>query len=331
MIEHEENSTSKLTTGNTHTSDTSHQVTERVWGMKDIFVNFYFIQDRESSQWVLVDTGLAVSKNKILKMSGQLFNDKPPAAIILTHGHFDHTGSVEALASHWHIPVYAHYLEFPYLSGKASYPPPDPSVGGGLMSLLSPFYKKEPIDISGHLIALPEDGSVPFLSEWKFLHTPGHAPGHISLFREGDRVLVAGDALVTTQPESLFATITQKQQISGPPSYFTYDWIAGEKSVQELAALKPSIIASGHGKPFSGIEMEKELEELARNFNVLAVPETGRYISEPAIADATGVRYIPAKPAGKSKAWLLMLGVVIIAITALSVAGSRKNYNYHRR
>ncbi|MET0299720.1 MAG: MBL fold metallo-hydrolase [Flavitalea sp.] len=324
MIEHDENSTDKLHHQTDHHEHHSHQVTERVWGMKDIFVNFYFIEDRETHQWVLVDTGLATSKNKILKMAGELFNDKPPSAIILTHGHFDHTGSVEALASHWHVPVYAHYLEFPYLSGKASYPPPDPSVGGGLMSLLSPFYKKEPIDISGHLNALPEDGSVPFLSEWKFLHTPGHAPGHISLYREGDRVLVAGDALVTTQPESLFATITQKQKVCGPPSYFTYDWIAGEKSVQQIAALKPTIVASGHGKPFSGAEMEKELEALAQNFNATAVPESGRYVDEPAIADASGVRYLPAKIPSSSKAWLIALGLVLVTITAFSVTKSRK-------
>ena len=47
---------------------------------------------------------------------------------------------------------------------------------------------------SSHVQALPEDGSVPFLDEWMWIATPGHTPGHISLFRDDGRVLVAGDA-----------------------------------------------------------------------------------------------------------------------------------------
>ena len=34
----------------------------------------------------------------------------------MTHGHFDHVGSLEKLANEWHVPVYAHYLEVPYLN-----------------------------------------------------------------------------------------------------------------------------------------------------------------------------------------------------------------------
>src|SRR4051794_3070678 len=54
-----------------------------------------------------------------------------PSAIILTHGHFDHVGALEHLAEHWDAPVYAHELEMPNLDGRASYPPADPTVGGG--------------------------------------------------------------------------------------------------------------------------------------------------------------------------------------------------------
>ncbi len=59
-----------------------------------------------------------------------------PSAIVLTHGHFDHVGPLETLAKKWDVPIYAHKLEHPYLNGTESYPPPDPTVGGGLMSLL---------------------------------------------------------------------------------------------------------------------------------------------------------------------------------------------------
>ena len=52
----------------------------------------------------------------------------PPEAIVLTHGHFDHAGSALQLAEYWDVPIYAHRLEMPYLTGKADYPPPDPTI-----------------------------------------------------------------------------------------------------------------------------------------------------------------------------------------------------------
>src|ERR1700710_183150 len=74
-----------------------------------------------------------------------------PSAIVLTHGHFDHVGPLETLAKEWDVPIYAHKLEHPYLNGTKSYPPPDPTVGGGLMSLLSPLYPRKPGDVSERL------------------------------------------------------------------------------------------------------------------------------------------------------------------------------------
>jgi len=95
-----------------------------VWGMKDVFVNIYMILNPFDGNWVLVDAGLKWSAPKIKKMAQQLFGDSKPSAIILTHGHFDHVGSLEKLIEEWNVPVYAHYLEIPYLTGKSSYPHP---------------------------------------------------------------------------------------------------------------------------------------------------------------------------------------------------------------
>ena len=132
-------------------------------------------------------------------------------------GHFDHRGSLLELAEEWNVPVYCHHQERPYLTGKASYPPADPSVGGGVISLLSFTFPKGPINASGHLQELPENGFIKELSDWKWLHTPGHTPGHISLFREKDGVLLAGDAFVTNMQESVLAVISQKKSVCGPP------------------------------------------------------------------------------------------------------------------
>src|SRR4051812_42952786 len=129
-------------------------VAPHVWGMKDIFVNVYMVQDALEKNWVLIDAGLKTTARKIKRMAAALFGkESKPACIILTHGHFDHVGSLLKLATEWNVPVYAHYLELPYLTGKSNYPPPDPSVGGGLMAWMSFIYPNKPINLQTRVFA----------------------------------------------------------------------------------------------------------------------------------------------------------------------------------
>ncbi|MBC7913777.1 MAG: MBL fold metallo-hydrolase [Pyrinomonadaceae bacterium] len=275
-----------------------YQVSPGVWGMKLVFVNIYIIAsgEEEGNSWVLVDAGLKGSGSKIIRMAEDIFGEgSKPSAIILTHGHFDHVGALEELLSVWDTPVYAHYLELPYLKGISSYPPPDPMVGGGLMSLLSFMYPKKPKDLGSRVHRLGTNGTVPGLPEWQFVHTPGHSPGQISLFRENDRTLIAADTFVTTKQESAFSVITQKHILSGPPKYFTIDWVAAKESVIKLSQLKPLVAATGHGYPMYAEELNRALTNLAENFEEEAVPVYGRYVKEPARANKNGVQYIPKR------------------------------------
>jgi len=288
-----------------------------VWGLRDRFVNVYLIHNAVDKKWVLVDTGLKHTASKILELADNFFwPDSKPASIILTHGHFDHVGSVAELAREWDVPVYVHLMELPYLTGLSAYPPADPWAGGGLMSLVSPAFPAGPINISDHIKLLPEDGSVPDLPEWKYIHTPGHSPGHISLFRKRDRLLIAGDAFVTTQQESALSVMMQKRRITGPPRYFTSDWRAAGKSVAQLAALEPEIVATGHGQPMRGGQMRKMLHKLADNFEEMAVPHHGRYTKEPAVADESGVTFIPTAPDKKLPIAGAIAGIAVVATVA---------------
>jgi glyoxylase-like metal-dependent hydrolase (beta-lactamase superfamily II) len=291
------------------------EVAHRVWGKKDLFVNFYIIQSEQTDSWILVDAGLKTAYSKILALAQELFGtDARPSAIILTHGHFDHVGSLTRLAARWNVPVYAHELEMPYLNGKSGYPPPDSSVGGGMMAYMADLYPKEPIDLSGNVLSLPHDGSIlPDFPEWRYLHTPGHAPGHISLWRESDKTLIAGDAFVTTRQESATAVLLQTEVISGPPKYFTCDWPKAEASVKMLAELNPNVVATGHGKPMKGAQMQTELATLASHFRKYAVPEQGRYVRESALTDLDGVVSVPPKPAISYFA-LVTIGVVLSTV-----------------
>jgi glyoxylase-like metal-dependent hydrolase (beta-lactamase superfamily II) len=240
-------------------------------------VVFYGLPGAGDGRWVLIDAGMPGSASDIRSAARARFGDSGrPSAIVLTHGHFDHVGPLETLAAEWDVPVYAHPLEHPYLDGTTSYPPPDPTVGGGLMAWLSPLYPTTPVDVSGRLRPLPGDGTVPGMPEWRWLHTPGHSPGHVSLWRESDRMLIAGDAFITTRQESAYAAITQAPEMHGPPMYFTPDWENARTSVQSLAELAPRTVVTGHGRAMQGPEMRAALNELAKRFDEVAVPAHGR-------------------------------------------------------
>jgi glyoxylase-like metal-dependent hydrolase (beta-lactamase superfamily II) len=266
-----------------------------------------------SGSWVLIDAGLPGMASRIVRAAEEWIGPwARPSAIVLTHGHFDHVGSLQTLAEQWDVPVYAHPLEHPYLTGRSAYPPPDPTVGGGAMAALSRFYPRGPINLGQRLRSLPDDGSVPEMPGWRWIHTPGHTPGHISLFRDSDRTLIAGDAFVTTKQESATAVLTQRPELHGPPAYFTPDWEAAGRSVRRLAGLEPLRVITGHGPPLQGEEMLEGLHSLARNFERLAVPRRGRYVGRPALADQRGVVAVPPPVPDPLARIVLGLGVGLL-------------------
>lgn len=240
-------------------------------------VNLCFVGT--DKHWVLVDAGMPESADAILSAAENRFGaGNPPAAIVLTHGHFDHVGALVDLVKEWNVPVYAHELEMPYLTGESDYPEPDGTVEGGLLAKISPIYPNEGIDLGPNVNKLPASGTVPEMPAWKWVHTPGHTPGHISLFREEDRALIAGDAFITVKQESLFKVLSQTQEISGPPRYLTPDWQSAWDSVRQLHKLNPAIAITGHGLPMTGEELTINLEKLVNEFDTIAIPDYGRYV-----------------------------------------------------
>jgi glyoxylase-like metal-dependent hydrolase (beta-lactamase superfamily II) len=250
----------------------------------------------DSARWVLIDAGFSGYGPALRAAAETRFGPRhPPEAILLTHGHFDHVGGLHDLLAEWDVPVYAHRLEVPYLSGRSPYPPADPLVGRGALAFVSRAYPRGPIDIGSRLHPLAADG-IPSLPDWRWIHTPGHTAGHVSFFRERDRVLVAGDALTTTRQESVLAVLSQRAELHGPPAYFTQDWDRSRDSVRVLARLAPELLVAGHGRPWAGGDMRRQLENLARRFDEMERPRYGRYTKQPAVTDATGVVMLPPDP-----------------------------------
>ncbi|AQG79126.1 MBL fold metallo-hydrolase [Spirosoma montaniterrae] len=296
-----------------------YDVTHDVAGLRTLFVNVFFIGTPGSGNpWVLVDAGLAGYTGQIRRRAEHLFGtNNPPKAIVLTHGHADHTGSLRSLLKQWNAPVYAHKLELPYLTGKSSYPPPDPAIGGGLMAYISFIFPIGPDDFGDHIRAIPDNGEIPELLGWQVIHTPGHAPGHVSLFRETDRTLIAGDAFVTTNQNSALAVAQQKEEFHGPPAYFTCDWEAARQSVERLATLNPLAVGTGHGVSVRGYELQIKLNHLAEHFDEQSIPSEGRYVKQPARTDETGIVDMPAPTSfhvARALGWGLLAGVLAYAL-----------------
>jgi glyoxylase-like metal-dependent hydrolase (beta-lactamase superfamily II) len=267
------------------------EVAPGVTYMTALLANLHTIDVPENAGFVLVDTGVAGSGIAIkAAIDARYGEDAKPLCIVLTHGHFDHAGSVESLARAWNVPVYAHRLELPYLTGKSSYPPPDPTVGG-TMAQFSRLFRNKPYNLGNRVSAFPDSMSLEELPGWRIIHTPGHTFGHISLFRETDRVLVAGDALSTLDQKSLWSVLTRERRFAPPPQYYTSDWDKAEASMRRLADLRPEHILCGHGKPVS--HAADEFTEFVRNYRR---PEKGRYVHTPATADENGVRDLPPAP-----------------------------------
>ena len=301
-----------------------HEVAPDIAGFRHLIVNVFFLGDPGTNNWSLVDAGLGCSAGAIIREATNRFGkDARPKNILLTHGHFDHVGALQTLARHWGVDVFAHTLELPYLTGRSSYPPPDPTVGGGAMAWSSMLYPKKPIDVRQYVKPLPNDGSVPAWPEWRWFHTPGHSPGHVSFFRERDRALIAGDAFVTTRQESAMSVMTQAPELNGPPAYFTPDWNAARDSVKHLASLNPEVVGTGHGVPLRGARMRQELHELANNFDSVARPTYGRYVNEPALTGPAGVFSIPPMTWVQKGMYIGGAFLLASAIAGLSVRDRR--------
>jgi glyoxylase-like metal-dependent hydrolase (beta-lactamase superfamily II) len=242
--------------------------------------NVYFV--RSGSSWVLIDAGLANCGGLIRKTAESLFGaNTRPASILLTHDHPDHAGSAVELARLWACPVYVHPEELPITAFK-DLSEIEPYANPLDRWIILPILRMMPREwvaatLAGSSIkevarALDPRAAVPNLPGWECIPTPGHTPGHVAFFRTSDRVLIAGDAVVTVNLNSLWGFLLwglrlSKQKVSGPPWYSTWRWQMAKESVARLADLEPCVLATGHGVPMSGSEIARKLRAFADRFS----------------------------------------------------------------
>ncbi|MDG0885018.1 MBL fold metallo-hydrolase [Bacillus paranthracis] len=132
---------------------------------------------------VLIDTGFPGQFEDIqVEMERVGVSVDKVKVVILTHQDIDHIGSLPNVLENGvsDIKVYAHELDKPYIEGD--------------LPLLKDVHVENPP--KGKVSDTVIDGQeLPHCGGILILHTPGHTPGHISLYLKPSKILVAGDSM----------------------------------------------------------------------------------------------------------------------------------------
>ncbi|MBR1889444.1 MAG: MBL fold metallo-hydrolase [Alloprevotella sp.] len=190
--------------------------------VKDVFaVNCYFYVDDETQHGFLIDPG--AQADRILQLIAE--NDWTIERILLTHGHFDHTGAVEKISNTLDIPYCIHRAGERYMTDTRWN--------------LSAYCGRSVVLNEAHYF---DDGDVVRLEAnhthtLKVIHTPGHTPDSVTFYSQKDKVAFVGDTIFRNSPGST--------QYIGGNEVLLYNSIIG----RILTLPEETILYSGHTEP----------------------------------------------------------------------------------
>lgn len=204
------------------------QLADGVWqlaGFPPNAINVYLVED------VLVDAATRHAGRRILRQ----LTGRDVSAHALTHAHPDHQGASREVCERLGIPLWcgtndADAAERPELIVERQ-----PRSALNRLIWRSWAGPGHPVERR-----LQEGDDV---AGFTVLDTPGHSAGHIVLWREADRVLIAGDVL------NGMNLITAVPGLHEPPVRFTPDPARNRESIRRVAALEPALVCFGHGPP----------------------------------------------------------------------------------
>ncbi len=212
----------------------------------------------ENNGATLVDTGVPGSHVAIQGHLARLgLGWKDIRRIILTHQDIDHIGGANAVVEASGAEVLAHAGDLPYIQGEKRLLKMDPSRIETIVQAL-PAEERDRVRAlfsnppKVHVSRTVADGEqLPYRGGVTVIHTPGHTPGHISLFLAADRLLVAGDALRA-----------DKGALQGPSPQATPDLPQATSSLRKLLDLLIDRVLCYHGG-ISEANVRGRLRELA--------------------------------------------------------------------
>ncbi|HSZ68914.1 MAG TPA: MBL fold metallo-hydrolase [Solirubrobacteraceae bacterium] len=173
--------------------------------------------------------------------------------LILSHSHVDHRGAAGELGA----PIYCHPDEVADAEGDAGRSYTDFSrianerVRKVLPQLLA-AWDGGPVKITGTIT----DGEQ--IAGFRVIHSPGHAPGQIALFRESDRLLIAADAIYTLDAET-----GRPASARVPHPFSNWDTEMARESIRRLIPLQATSVWAGHAEAMAGEDIAAQLERAA--------------------------------------------------------------------
>ncbi|MCA5893338.1 MBL fold metallo-hydrolase [Isoptericola sp. NEAU-Y5] len=229
------------------------EVAEGVFRLEHAFVNVYLVTD-DDGRVLVVDTGLPGTWDllgRALRRLGRRPSDVE--AVVLTHAHFDHTGSAARTQRVLGVPIWlhreddevaAHPYRYAHENVRGWYPLRYPASVRILAAMVRAGALRVP-GVSGARHAEP--GAVlPLPGSPRVVFSPGHTPGHCALHLADRDVLFTGDALVTLDP---YTSRRGPQIIAGAA---TADSAQALRSLDDLAATGAGTLLPGHGEPWTG-------------------------------------------------------------------------------
>ena len=171
------------------------------------------------------------------------YDIKKVKRIILTHLHIDHAQAANEIKKRTGAKIYSHWIEAGYLAHNPPYsgPPSTQTItdilkksGLSIEELTKKFgsIKLEPIIVDEQV----SDGNM--IGSLKVIHTPGHTPGHISLYYDEDRILFGAD--------TIYKHVFGAEGMYISPPIVSIDSVTATVSAQRLAKIKFDKLLMSH-------------------------------------------------------------------------------------
>ena len=199
----------------------------------DGFLNITLILDEENGN-TLVDAALP---DQIEAISAALVEAGIEVGdlrrIIFTHQDLDHVGSGAALVRPSGARVLAHPADVPYIDGSLRPLKVTPEMFERRPQMREVLERLEPVGVDERV----EDGTrLDVAGGTRVISTPGHTPGHISLYLERSKVFIAGDTLTA-----------ERGSLKGPNPSMTLEMSTALQSIRRLADLEVDTMVCYHG------------------------------------------------------------------------------------
>lgn len=219
----------------------------------------------DEDEALLVDTGYPGSLVKLKNGASEAsVSWEHLRTILITHQDLDHIGSLPALLEDTPLgmSVLSHEIEKPYIEGDKMLLKHTPEALAAAEAMLPQAVPEEWRRAFLSVLAHPPKGRVdrtltggeqfPFAGGISVIHTPGHSPGHLSLYHQASCTLIAADAL-TVRNGILY----------GPDPAATPDMVTALTSLQQFAAYEIRQVICYHGGLYRG-DANRRIAELAQ-------------------------------------------------------------------